>query len=487
VTYLDHGGTTLSSKTLMDAFCGEMKTTLLANPHSDASDPSPSSNIVAETRLKALELFNADPDDFDIIFTANATAAVKLVMESFSGLSSGFDYLYHHSCHTSLVGVRELSSRAYCLASDDETEEWLDGRVHPQEPPSSNRPTIFAYAAQSNMNGQRLPLEWCQQLRASAHHARVFTLLDVASFVSTSPLDLSSHASAPDFTVLSFYKLFGFPDLGALIVRKASSGILEHRRYFGGGTVEMTTCSGEVPWVIRKDTSIHARLEDGTLPVRSILALRCAMYSHGKLFGGIEHISKHTAWLVALLYARLSALKHADGTMVCHIYKAPTSTFGDPKTQGATVAFNVRDKNGAWVSPYEVGSILRKNSIYIRTGGLCNPAGMASALGLSSSDMQAAFDEGFRCNQSNDVRANGEPIGMLRVTIGAMSTLGDIDRFAECIEQQLIERRRGTQKTPEADEELVKDSISLDTKPKTGRLDGQRRLRSSLRAIFFKR
>jgi hypothetical protein len=101
--------------------------------------------------------------------------------------------------------------------------------------------------------------------------------------------------------------------------------------------------------------------------------------------------------------------------------------------------------------------------------------------------MQAAFDEGFRCNQSNDVRANGEPIGMLRVTIGAMSTLGDIDRFAECIEQQLIERRRGTQKTPEADEELVKDSISLDTKPKTGRLDGQRRLRSSLRAIFFKR
>jgi molybdenum cofactor sulfurtransferase len=107
---------------------------------------------------------------------------------------------------------------------------------------------------------------------------------------------------------------------------------------------------------------------------------------------------------VALLYARLSALKHADGTMVCHIYKAPTSTFGDPKTQGATVAFNVRDKNGAWMSPYEVGSMLRKNSIYIRTGGLCNPAGMASALGLSSSDMQAAFDEGFRCNQSNDDR-----------------------------------------------------------------------------------
>jgi molybdenum cofactor sulfurtransferase len=347
VTYLDHGGTTLASTTLSEAFCEEMSTTLLANPHSDASDPSPSSNIIAETRLKVLELFHADPDYFDVVFTANATASAKLIMECFSGLRGGFDYLYHSSCHTSLVGVRELSSRAYCFATDDETKEWLDGGVRPHGISSMDRPTIFAYAAQSNTNGQRLPLEWCQQLRASACQPRILTLLDVAAFASTSPLDLGSHASAPDFTVLSFYKLFGFPDLGALIVRKASSKILEHRRYFGGGTVEMTTCSGDTPWVIKKDTSIHARLEDGTLAVRSILALRGAIDSYQKLFGGTECISKHTAWLVALLHARLIALKHTNGTPVCHIYKAPTSTVGHADTQGATVALNMRDENGA--------------------------------------------------------------------------------------------------------------------------------------------
>jgi molybdenum cofactor sulfurtransferase len=40
---------------------------------------------------------------------------------------------------------------------------------------------------------------------------------------------------APDFTCLSMYKIFGFPDLGALVVRKDSGHILTLRKYFGGG------------------------------------------------------------------------------------------------------------------------------------------------------------------------------------------------------------------------------------------------------------
>jgi molybdenum cofactor sulfurtransferase len=40
---------------------------------------------------------------------------------------------------------------------------------------------------------------------------------------------------APDFTCLSLYKIFGFPDIGALVVRKESGHILTLRRYFGGG------------------------------------------------------------------------------------------------------------------------------------------------------------------------------------------------------------------------------------------------------------
>jgi molybdenum cofactor sulfurtransferase len=247
----------------------------------------------------------------------------------------------------------------------------------------------------------------------------------------------------------------------------------------------MTTCSGETPWVTRKDTSIHASLEDGTLAIRSILALRCAIDSHQQLFGGMHEISKHTAWLGALLYARLSALTHTNGTTVWHIYKAPASVYSDPKTQGATLALNMRHRNGFWISPYAVGSMLRSNNIYVRTGGLCNPAGMASALGLSSADMRAAFDKGFRCNQRDDLRDNEEPVGMVRVTIGAMSTLSDVERFVECIKQQLVERGHGTQTTSKADEGPVKDDIRIDMKPKADVSDGQKMSRLGWKAPFL--
>ncbi|KAL5116489.1 hypothetical protein ACEQ8H_005610 [Pleosporales sp. CAS-2024a] len=440
ITYLDHGGTTLASKTLLTSFARELQNTLLANPHSDAANPSVSSIIVAETRSMVLEFCKADPNLFDIVFVANATAAVKLVMDCFAGIKGGFDYCYHLNSHTSLVGVRELAEKIHCLATNEQTEDWLSGQYQPFEACEGERPTLFAYPAQSNMNGQRLPLHWSRQLRQSNNHPRTFTLLDAAAFVSTTPFDLSDHETAPDFVALSFYKIFGFPDLGALIVRKASAHILESRKYFGGGTTEMITCLEKQPWVARKDTSLHARLEDGTVAIRSVLALRCAITSHRLLFISMHDISQHTSWLSKMLHQRLCRLMHENGIAVCHFYKAQSSTFGDAEAQGATITFNIRESNGSWTSPYAVGALLRQRKIHVRTGSLCNPAGMAIALELSSADIRRAYAEGVRCNQQDDVRTGGALFGMVRVTFGAMSTIEDVEAFASCIEHHFVDR-----------------------------------------------
>jgi molybdenum cofactor sulfurtransferase len=440
ITYLDHGGTTLASKTLLRAFGSEMQSTLLANPHSDTVNPSVSSLIVSETRSKVLQFFKADPDHFDVVFTANATGAVKLVMECFSGIEGGFDYHYHLNCHTSLVGVRELSNRNHCFATNEQTEKWLDGQWQPFETSDDGRPTLFAYPAQSNMNGQRLPLHWSHQLRKSGNHHDTYVLLDAAAFVSTSPLDLSDHVSSPDFIALSFYKIFGFPDLGALIVRKSSAHILEHRKYFGGGTTEMITCLEEKPWVARKEASLHDRLEDGTIAIRSILALRCALDNHQQLFVSMDEVSQHTSWLGKKMYERLSAIKHTNGIPVCHFYKATESTYGDSELQGATIALNVRKSDGSWLGPYAVGVMLRQYKIHVRTGSLCNPAGMASALELSPANIRMAYAEGFRCNQQEDIRTGSILFGMVRVTLGAMSTLEDVETLATFVETRFAVR-----------------------------------------------
>ena len=317
-------------------------------------------------------------------------------------------------------------------------EYWLGGGKLLPDREKAIRPLLFAYPAQSNMNGERLPLKWAARIRGSSQHGNTYTLLDAAALVSTTPLDLSNHTTAPDFVSMSFYKIFGFPDLGALLVRKASAHVLRRRKYFGGGTTEMIGCIG-TPWVERKESSVHARLEDGTIAIRSILALSCAIDTHTNLFDGLSQVSKHTGWLAKTLHDRLSDLKHANGMPVCHVYKAPTSTYGDSRSQGATVTFNVRKSDGSWRSGFGVGALLRANEIHVRTGSLCNPAGMASALGLSANDLRAAFDSGFRCNQPGDDVRSDIPYGMIRATLGAMSTLRDVEVLVEFVDKHLVE------------------------------------------------
>ncbi|KAF2277373.1 PLP-dependent transferase [Westerdykella ornata] len=445
LTYLDHAGTTLPSRTLMMTFSQHMQTTLLGNPHSSSSSaPNAAHQIIETTRRKVLHMFGASPDHFDVVFVANATSGIKLVVEAFSGFEEGFDYYYHRDSHTSLVGVRELAERSRCLATDEEVEHWISNREY-SDNEHPKRPTLFAYPAQSNMNGRRLPLSWPTLLRCTQGKAQIYTLLDIAALVSTSPIDLSNHTTAPDFLVLSFYKIFGFPDLGALIVRKSAGHVFEKRKYFGGGTTDMITCTTS-PWVARK-SALRDRLEDGTGATHSILALSCAIDAHNLLFGGLKQVSQHTSWLSARLYAGLSELRHANGNPVCKIYKDPTSTYGESRTQGATVVFNICRSDGSWIPSSTVGRVAAEHDILIRTGGLCNPAGMSQAIGIADEDLQEAYMRGFRCGTEEHALGNRDlPNGMVRASLGAISTTKDVDIFLDFLRKRFVEAEEQPEK-----------------------------------------
>ena len=405
---------------------------LLGNPHSASASSQLSSQRIDHVRLKVLSLFNASPDHFDVVFVANATAGIKLVVDAFSGLSGGFWFGYHKDSHTSIMGARELASRgSQCFSSDHDVESWLSREDYD---PGAR---LFAYPAQSNMNGRRLPLHWCSHLRNSARR-NVYSLLDAAALVSTSPLDLSDYVHAPDFTVLSFYKIFGFPDLGALIVRKASGDVFQHRKYFGGGTVDVVTCLDQ-KWHMMREGAMHNRLEDGTLPVHSIIALDCAISVHERLYGGLEQISAHTSILIQSLCKRLKSFKHSNGRPVCEIYKDPLSCYSDRRTQGPIVAFNLRDSRGYWISSHELQKYTAVKNIHLRTGSLCNPGGVASSLGLSSQDLSKSYIRGFRCGDANDV-VDGRPMGMIRVSLGAMNTMDDVDTFIDFIDEFFVDK-----------------------------------------------
>lgn len=445
----------------MDGFSNDMMSSLLGNPHSASSSSQLSTRRVEDVRLRVLRYFNADPDHFDLIFVANATAGIKLVMESFREQEHGFWYGYHKDAHTSLVGVREAAKDTHrCFGSDDEVKEWLDKGTNAL--PGDNRLGLFAYPAQSNMNGRRLPLSWTSQLRSSKLGTHVYSLLDAAAMVSTSPLNLGDPSKAPDFTVLSFYKIFGFPDLGTLIVRNESASALERRSYFGGGTVETVLC-GKENWHIKKHGCLHEQLEDGTLPIHSIIALDSALNVHERLFGSPERVALHTGFLAELLYNKLAALRHRNGSKVCQIYRDPSSSYLDNRTQGPIIAFNLRDGKGDWVSNTEVEKLANIRNIQLRSGGLCNPGGIVSALDLAPWEVKRNFSAGHRCGNEVDI-VGGKPTGMLRVSLGAMSNMQDLRTFVEFLEEFFVDHKevpRRANASPALGRDLYVETLNI--------------------------
>ncbi|PLB39844.1 putative molybdenum cofactor sulfurase protein (HxB) [Aspergillus candidus] len=460
-TYLDHAGTTPYSTSLITSFTADLTTSLYGNPHSLSSSSQLATQRIDDIRLRALRFFNADPELFDLVFVPNATAGIKLVGDALRDYSSrspsdtisqeesrnGFWYGYHVDAHTSLVGARELAARSRCFETDDEVDGWIDTTLRNGD--DKHPAQLFAFPAQSNMNGRRLlPARWCERIRR-ANQARteranenrkVFTLLDAAALVSTSPLDLSDARTAPDFTVLSFYKIFGFPDLGALIVRRgdAVEEVLRARKFFGGGTVDMVLASAEAEgkWHAKKG-DIHECLEDGTLPFHSIVALSAAMETHARLYGSMERVALHVRFLAQRLAGRLAALRHWNGQPVCCLYGG--ADYGDSTRQGPIIALNLLNSQGAWIGKSEVERLAAVKNIQIRSGTLCNPGGTARSLGWSGGDMRRHFSAGLRCGDDHDIM-DGRPTGILRVSLGAMSSLGDVDAFVNFVDEFYVEK-----------------------------------------------
>ncbi|KXJ95992.1 molybdenum cofactor sulfurase [Microdochium bolleyi] len=438
--YLDHAGTTLPPKSLMDSFAADMTANLYGNPHSASTSSQRTTSSIDDVRHAALRFFGADPAEYDLVFVANATAGIKLVAEAFRAMPGGFQYLYHQDSHTSLVGVREEARTEKCLA-DQDVQAWLEGSTTHLEDDSSPT-TLFAYPAQSNMDGRRLPLDWSAKVKRCSKPAgaQVYTLVDAAALVATSPLHLGDSESAPDFVVLSFNKIFGFPNLGGLIVRRQASSCFRSRRYFGGGTVNMVVSIGE-SWHNVKERNLHEALEDGTLPIHSILALGHALRMHPQLYSSMQEVADHTRYLRQRLLERLAAMRHLrSGVPVCTIY-SPVGV--DVPDIGPTIAFNIREEAGAWVSTAEFEKLAVLKHFHVRTGGLCNPGGVATALQLEPWEMRQNFSSGFRCDNGNDIM-NGKPTGVIRISLGAMSTMSDINRFADFVQEFYVNTTVGS-------------------------------------------
>jgi len=194
--YLDYTGGSLHAESQVLEHARLLNEHIFGNPHSASPSSHSMTKLVEETRHAVLDWFNASPDEYVAIFTANATGALKHVAESYP-FSQGAGLLLTVDNHNSVNGIREFA-RARGAPVDYAPltcpELRIDrGSLDAMLATPSTGPGLFAFPAQSNFSGVKHPLD----LIELAHARGWDVLLDAASFAPTSHLDLST--VKPDF------------------------------------------------------------------------------------------------------------------------------------------------------------------------------------------------------------------------------------------------------------------------------------------------
>ena len=420
--YLDYTGAGLFAQSQVRAHLDLLQQHILGNPHSANLSSSASTALVEGARRAVLAYFNAS-DDYTAIFTLNASAALKLVGESYP-FGPGGRLLLTFDNHNSVNGIREFA------AAKGATVEYVpltvpdlrldagrtDALLDQADRSCAN---LFAYPAQSNFSGVRHPLE----LVDAAHAKGWDVLLDAAAFVPTNRLDLTR--LRPEFVAVSFYKMFGYPTgVGCLLARTSALARLQ-RPWFAGGTVNFATVQGRVRILSPRE----AGFEDGTLNFLSIPAVPIGLAHLQRI--GIETIHTRVACLTEWLLGALLDLRHGNGRHMVRVY-GPTSM----AMRGGTVTFNCYDPDGHLIDYRRVEELANGHNISLRTGCFCNPGAGELAEGLTEADMREAAGAG-EMNLPRFVQfmqhRGGKSAGAIRASLGIVSNARDVVRFAQFV------------------------------------------------------
>ncbi|KAJ1891083.1 hypothetical protein LPJ66_007122, partial [Kickxella alabastrina] len=427
--YLDHTGSTLYAASHIRAVAEELLTDFPANPHSQHMGSQWTHARVEQARDRLLEFFGTTPKDYAVVFTANATGAIRLASE-LTPMTKGGTFRYARESHNSVVGLRNLASDRGIATQAAEFSEFDDIIL----PANTSGTSLLAYPAQCNFSGERFSLDVADKVHRlyaesyrkdgdSDSHPPWWVLLDAAGYVSSSPLKLDMLESGPDFVAVSLYKVFGAPTgLGVLLVKRSSIPYLQSKRYFGGGTV--LNVAFDRKWQeFRHD--IESRLEDGTINFQAIISLHHALNAYAKNFVSIDNVARHITSVTKYALAALSALRHDSGQPMCRIYG-----HDEGANFGPIMAFNLKDMHGQYIGYADVERLSVMAGVALRTGRFCNPGASQKWLEFTTPELMHYSSMGFVCGDDHDI-IGGKPVGALRISFGAITSKQDIDLFAE--------------------------------------------------------
>ena len=293
-----------------------------------------------QARNKIQKHFNA-AKPYEIIFTSGTTHSINLVANGFSSLIKKGDEILVSAMehHSNIVPWQMLCERTGAILKVIPMNQEGELRMDVYEELLSNMTKLVFCNHISNALGTINPIE---EIIEKAHKVGAAVLIDGAQAAPHLVADVQ--ALDVDFYTCSAHKICGPTGVGMLYGKE--DWLIKLPPYQGGGemiaevTFEKTTYAG-----------LPHKFEAGTPNICGGIAFGAGLDYMNAI--GFEEIAKYEHEL--LEYATQELLK-IDGLKI----------YGTAKNKTSVISFNIEG-----IHPYDIGSILDKLGIAVRTGHHC--------------------------------------------------------------------------------------------------------------------
>ena len=346
LVYLDNAATTQKPQVVLDAIV-EAYSRWNANVHRGVHHLSQvATQKHEEARKKVAGLIHAQSEE-EIIFTKGTTDSINMLAYSFGeamvheGDEVIVTQLEHHS---NIVPWQMLCERKKAVLKVIPLREDLSLDIEAFKGLLSEKTRLVSVAQVSNVLGIINPIEEIIRL---AHEQNIPVCVDGAQSVPHLTVDVQQLDC--DFLVFSAHKMYGPTGLGVLYGKKEWLDQLPPAE--GGGEMiehvsfEQTTYN-VLPYKFEAGTPNYV-----------------GSYAFGKAIDylqeiGLEHIASHEHSLSQYLEQQLAQIPNV------RVYAE-----GAPKA--GAVSFNVYRADGSLIHPFDVGVLLDRQGVAVRTGHHC--------------------------------------------------------------------------------------------------------------------
>ena len=340
LVYLDNAATSQTPRQVIDAivdYYSRYNANIHRGVHTLAQEAT---DAYEQARIKIQKHLNA-AHAHEIIFTSGTTHGINLVAQGFTGFLKAGDEIWVSAMehHSNIVPWQMLcertGARLRVIPMNENGELVLDSF---REGLNDRSKLVFCNHV-SNALGTVNPVE---EIIEAAHAAGAAVLLDGAQAAPHIAADMQ--ALDVDFYTISAHKLCGPTGIGALYGKE--EWLEQLPPYQGGGemiaevTFEKTTYAG-----------LPHKFEAGTPNISGGIAFGAALDYLNAI--GMDQIAAYEEELLEYATGKLLAI---DGLKI----------FGQAARKTAVISFNLEG-----IHPYDVGTILDKMGIAVRTGHHC--------------------------------------------------------------------------------------------------------------------